>query len=237
MTTVTTQRGAELKALAVPSPNTRAQIYGATLGLRVAKAADISDAVKRALRITTSLGGYSTRVVAHTSGRTGSADLTLKVPRTHVQEAVMRLSQLGTITDENVSTVDRQALLNQNDREIARLQRRLADLRTRTQTPQIAKQIAALTKRVEALQRGDAEIRRAAHWATIAVHVETPLVTVEERHGHGPLHGLVVTFTWLGIGAVYALAIGVPVLLLAGLVWLAVRLVRRRRVDALLSRS
>jgi hypothetical protein len=35
---------------------------------------------------------------------------------------------------------------------------------------------------------------------------------------------------------VYALAIGGPVLVLLGLLWLAARLLRRRRVDALLSR-
>jgi hypothetical protein len=43
--------------------------------------------------------------------------------------------------------------------------------------------------------------------------------------------------TWLGIGAVYALAIGTPLVVLALLVWLAVRVIRRRREDALLSRS
>jgi hypothetical protein len=54
------------------------------------------------------------------------------------------------------------------------------------------------------------------------------------QHEHGPLHGVGVALKWLGVGAVYALAIGAPVALLLGLVWLAVRTVRRRRENALL---
>jgi hypothetical protein len=52
--------------------------------------------------------------------------------------------------------------------------------------------------------------------------------------GEGPLHGLGVAFRWIGIGAVYALALGGPVALLLVLVWLGVRVVRRRRENALL---
>jgi len=40
--------------------------------------------------------------------------------------------------------------------------------------------------------------------------------------------------TWLGIGAVYALAVGAPVAVLLTLLWLAVRTVRKRRENALL---
>jgi hypothetical protein len=57
------------------------------------------------------------------------------------------------------------------------------------------------------------------------------------HHDHGPLHGLGVAFRWLGIGAAYALALGLPFVLLGLAVWLVARIVRRRREDALLSRS
>ena len=74
------------------------------------------------------------------------------------------------------------------------------------------------------LQRGEATTRRNAHYATVHLHLETPLVTVAQKHEHGPLHGVGVALTWLGIGAVYALAIGVPVAVL-----LAARVARRPR--------
>ncbi len=48
----------------------------------------------------------------------------------------------------------------------------------------------------------------------------------------GPLHGLGVAFTWIGIGAVYALALGTPVVLLSLLGWfLVARGLRRRREE------
>jgi hypothetical protein len=57
---------------------------------------------------------------------------------------------------------------------------------------------------------------------------------VVQQHTHGPLHGVGVALKWLGIGAVYALAIGAPVAVLLLLLWLGVRVVRRRRENALL---
>jgi hypothetical protein len=222
------------KALAVPSPKTRVQTYDATLSLRVEHAGDVSDGVKRALRIATSLGGYSQSVRAETHGSRAVADLKLKIPRSRIQVAMARLSQLGTITDENVSTLDKTALLNATDREIARLQKQVATLRAEPQSPENDRRIAALVTRIERLQRGEATTRRTAHYATVDLHLETPLVTVVQKHKHGPLHGVGVALTWLGIGAVYALAVGAPVAVLLVLVWLGLRVVRRRRENALL---
>ena len=57
------------------------------------------------------------------------------------------------------------------------------------------------------------------------------------HHGHGPLHGLGVAFRWIGIGAVYALALGAPLAAArSGSPGSRVRAIRRRREDALLSR-
>jgi hypothetical protein len=229
--------GAVTKEFAVPSDNGRVQDYGATLSLRIPTATGVSDAVKRALRITTSLGGYSTSVHASSAGKDASAELTLRVPRSHVQEAMVRLSQLGTITTEQVDVLDRQADLNATDRQIARLQKQLAALRAEPPSDATKTRIAQLTARIEALQRSEAETRRTAHYATIQLSLTTAEpVEPPTQHRHGPLHGVVVALTWLGIGAVYALAIGLPVLavLLAG--YLAIRAARRRREDALLSR-
>lgn len=222
--------------IAPPAAKNRVQTYGATLALRVDTARHVSDGVKQALRIAGSLGGYAAAVHADTHGQRAVADLTLKIPREHVQEALARLSQLGTITEENVSTLDRQAQLDATGRLIARLQKRLAALRAEPSTPALATQITALVARIERLQRSEADIRRVAHYATVRLHLETPLV-VTAKHGHGRLHGVGVALGWLGVGAVYALALGLPVAFVLALIWLVARFVRRRRVDALLSRS
>ncbi len=223
--------------LAVPSTPGRVQVYGAQLSLRLSSATAVSDGVKSALRIASSLGGYPTSVHATSEAKVASAELTLKIPRAHVQEAISRLSALGTITSEQVDIQDKQAGLNATDRQIARLQKQLNELRAQTPSTTIAARIATLESQIARLQRAEAATRRTAHYATVQLHLTSAKAIVPPKHGHGPLHGVVVALTWLGIGAVYALAIGTPVAALALLVWLAARIVRRRREDSLLSRS
>jgi type VI protein secretion system component VasF len=223
--------------LSVPAPSrTRAQRYGADLTLRVPSATRVSDGVKRALDIVRSLGGYATSVHATTKGRNAHAELTLKVPRAHVQEAVSQLSTLGTITGEQVDVQDLQTGLNATDRTIAQLQRQLKSLRARPASAANDAKIAALVARVQKLQRAEATTIRAARYATVHLRMTTPAVA-HASPGHGRLHGIVVALTWLGIGLAYALAVGVPLLVLVAFAWLALRTIRRRREDALLSRS
>jgi Domain of unknown function (DUF4349) len=220
-----------------PAPSTtRVQRYGAYLALRVATPNGVSTGVKQALRITKSLGGYAGSVNASTSRKSGSADLTLKIPRSHVQEAIARLSAIGMITDEQVDVQDLQAGVNATGRTIARLQRSLAALRTEPQSDSNTARIAALVRRIAGLQRADAATIRAARYATISLHLGTAAPVPGKPH-HGPLHGLVVAFRWLGVGAVYALALGAPFVLVVWLAWIAARTLRRRREDALLSQS
>ncbi len=90
--------------------------------------------------------------------------------------------------------------------------------------------------RSRGLQRAEAATIRTARYATIRLHLGTAAPKPAPAH-HGPLHGLRVVFRWVGIGAVYVLALGAPLLLVGWLVWIAARTIRRRREDALLSRS
>lgn len=223
------------KALAPATPNGRTVLYDASLALRVPSANDISTAVSGALRIASSLGGYPTSVHASTHAKSGAADLMLKIPRQHVQEAISRLATLGTITGEQLDLQDLQAGINATDRLIARLQATLASLRGQTPTPATQRQIEALIARIASLQRGTADTKRTAHYATVSVHVATPQAKAHRVH-HGPLHGLAVAARWIGIAAVYVLALGVPALLLVALGWFVTRTIRRRRENALLSR-
>ena len=224
-------------ATPAPAPSTtRVQRYGAYLALRVPTPNGVSSGVKQALRITKSLGGYAGSVHASTTAQSGSADLKLKIPRTHVQEAIAQLSAIGTITAEQVDVQDLQATVNTTDRTIARLQRELTALRAQPQTSSTTSRIAALVRQIQNLQRANASTIRTARYATVNLHLGTAAPKPAKAH-HGPLHGLAVAFRWLGIGAVYALALGAPFLLVLWLAWIATRTIRRRREDALLSRS
>jgi hypothetical protein len=215
---------------------TRPQKYSASLTLRVPNATAVSNATKRAVAIVTGLGGYVVSAHVDAASAAASSDLILKVPKTRVRQAIARLSSLGTITAEQVDIQDLQAGIATTDRTMQRLQRQLAALRAQPSTPALVRQISALTTRIERLQRAEAATLRAARYATVSLHLATPAPAVPKHHGHGPLHGLGVAFRWIGIGAIYGLALGVPALLLIALGWLAVRTVRRRRENALLSR-
>jgi hypothetical protein len=222
----------------VPAPSgTRLQNYDATLSLRVRDGAAVSASTKRAVRIARSLGGFAASVSVDVTGGGGSATLRLRVPVTHVGDAVQRLSALGTITAEDVSIEDAQAGVNALDRQIARLQRQLRGLRAQEQTPAVVRRIATLTAQVQRLQRSRAASVRQARLATIALELttRTPPAPPKPVH-HGPLHGAVVALRDLGIGAVYALVVGGPVALVLAALWLALRLLRRRAEHRLLER-
>jgi uncharacterized protein DUF4349 len=224
------------KAFAPAPSSTRVQRYGATIGLQVTSPKAVSTAVKRALAVTAALGGHPTSVHASSAEKAGVADLVLRIPRRNVQDAVTRLSQLGTITSEQVDVQDLQTGLDATARRIARLQRRLATLRAEPQTQERDRAIASLTSQVERLQRVAAATIRGAQLATVRLHVATPPAVQPVHHGHGPLHGIGTAAYWTAIGGAYGLAFGIPLLAVALLIWLVVRALRRRRVDALLSR-
>lgn len=204
-----TKASPSLKGFSVPVTPKRVQSVGATLSLRVHS---VSDAVKRAVAVATSLSGYAASVHATTTGTHGAADLTLKIPRTHVQAAITRLSALGTITSESIDLTDREAGLNADARTIAHLRAKLAA----TTDP---REREAIVARIQAIQRKDAATRRTAHYATLRVHLATPTAAKSTSRAWRDT-------AFAGIGAA-ALA-----LLLLG--W---RLVRRLREERLLSRS
>jgi hypothetical protein len=197
----------------------------------------VSEASRRAVAIATSLSGYQQSVTLNAGGKTGYASIVLRIPRTNVGKAISRLSALGRVTSENVSTQDLQTQVNTTDQTITRLQRQLASLRTQPQTTQVARQIARLTARVEALQRARVSTLRTAHYSTISLQLTTPPPATPKTHKPGPLHGLGIAFHWVWVGAVYALALGGPLLALLAAGWFAVRSVRRRRVESLLRRT
>src|SRR4051812_42909641 len=141
-----------LGAVAAPARN-RLQHVETTLSLRLPSADAVSSAMQRALAIAKSYGGYPVYVDAGSQGKLASADLTLKVPRSHLREAMARLSALGTITAEHLDVQDLTAGVNETDRAIARMQRQLADLRAQEQTTDVRQKIARLTASVARLQR------------------------------------------------------------------------------------
>jgi hypothetical protein len=225
-----TAPGALGKAVAPAPSGTRPQNYDATLRLRVRDANALSDATKRAVRVAGSLGGFASVVDVEVDGARGSALLRLRVPVTKVQAALQRLAELGTITGESVRVQDAKPGLDALGRRIARLQRQLRTLRADAATPR--RRIDALTAQVERLQRARAAAIRQTRLATISLELTTPAPAAAQPDG--PLDGAVTALRWLGVGALYALIVGGPIVALLALLYLAVRLQRRRSERRLL---
>jgi hypothetical protein len=217
-----------------PSPS-RLQDYDAYLRLRVHDPDELSAATKKALAIARRLGGHASSVSVSVAGGQGDATLRLRIPIGHVQEAVARLSALGRITAENVSIRDVQPGVDATDRQIARLQKQLRDLRAEPQTPPVTRRIAALTSLVERLQRGRASTVHTARLATVSVELTTRKPAPQPKHHHpGPLDGAFDALRWIGVAALYGLIVGGPFVLLALAGWVIVRKLRRRAEDRLL---
>jgi Domain of unknown function (DUF4349) len=215
----------------------RLQDYEAYLRLRVKDGDAVSAATQRAISVARSLGGYPVSVDVANGGRDGDATLTLRVPVTHVQEAVARLSALGTILGERVSIQDVQGGVNAVDRQIARLQRRLRELRAQDPTDRVKRQIEALTQEVQRLQRNRAATVRQARLATVSVELTTRRPEPPAKSESGPLDGAWTALRWIGIGALFALIVGGPFVVLGILAFLAWRIARRRAEARLLASS
>ncbi len=114
-------------ATAPPPATDRAERYAAQLTLEVADGDAVSAATQRALRVTRDLGGYIVSTQVSTS-EVGSASLTLRVPHARAQEAITRLTQLGTIVSQNVQIEDLQDSLDALTKRITHLRTQLAAL-------------------------------------------------------------------------------------------------------------
>jgi hypothetical protein len=120
--------------LVPPAPG-RHQDYEAWLRVRVKDLDALTDRTNEAMRVTRSYGGYVASVnQTTTAGAPGQADLVLRIPVAHVEDALVRLADLGTVLDRRLSIVDLEQALRQQRQRILRL--KLLILRTTEQLKQ-----------------------------------------------------------------------------------------------------
>ena len=103
-----------------PNPN-RYQDYEAWMRVRVKDLDALSDQTNEAMRIVRSYGGYVATVEESSAGGAGQADLVLRVPVAHVEEALVRLTQLGTVAERHMSIRDLEQVVAQQRARIVKL--------------------------------------------------------------------------------------------------------------------
>jgi hypothetical protein len=117
-----TTDGTALRSPLVPPDSGRRQNYQAFMTLRVTDLDGLTDRTNDAMRIVRSFGGYVASVQQSTrTGQPGQADLVLRVPVGHVEAALVQLSELGTVLDRQLSIVDLEQALRQEQARIVRL--------------------------------------------------------------------------------------------------------------------
>jgi hypothetical protein len=238
--------GAATQDSGVTLPPSRGRLarYSASMTLRVKNVDRLSSATRDAMRITRRLGGFVASVDFGTpKGDEGDSYLRVRVPVAHIQEAIVKFSQLGTITAQSVSITDVQDRVNEAGLRIARLQDRIRDLRDELKGSLSAEQRVRVEQRLDAARaqlRALTESRRAtvrsARLATITLELTTRKSTAVsppskpgriERAATGSLDVL----EWYGVVAIYALIVVTPLAVLLAAA-AAGRRVARRRAEA-----
>jgi hypothetical protein len=157
---------AQTESAAPVPPAGRAVDYHSTLTLLVDGTDDLSATTQNALRTTRRLGGYLVSVDYKTpEPGEGTASVTLRIPVSRVQAAIVQFSGLGRILAQDTRISDLQQPLDSITRQIRRLERRAAQA-TGPERARIEAQIAAL-------RRQRVEINRRAAFATVNLGLTT----------------------------------------------------------------
>jgi hypothetical protein len=143
-------------------PRGRAVDVDLWMELRLGDADELSAAAREAMKIARELGGWVAGSDVDTKGREGMSELELRVPVGRVEDAVVELADLGTVTGQRVETEDLQAGIDARTSRIERLERsiRVFELRLESGTLDPEDELRA---RLE-LERGRneaADLRRA----------------------------------------------------------------------------
>jgi len=229
-----------------PTPG-RAERVTATLTVEVPDSDAVSRAAQEALAVTRSLGGHVVSASVST-GDEGSASLTVRVPVTKVQEAIVRFSALGKITSQLVTIDDLQESLDALERRQRSVRAQIALIAARLESePLDAETRARLESRLKnlrtdllVLRRNIAGTRAEARMATIQLTVLTPgalgVVPVPSRLDR-TLDEALNALVWEGVIALAIAIVAAPFALLALAVWLGRSLYRRREEEHLLAAS
>ena len=228
-----------------PDPG-RLQRIDAELSLRVEDVEELSGATQEAMRIARSLGGHVASVSYDaTPGGAGSAQLALRVPTARVQNAIVQLSALGTILGQRFGIQDLQGTVDELARQITEAEQRVLQLQRQLDAPNLTDdERASLRIQLDEARRVLAELRRQrdgtraeARFATISLGLTTEEVTSTPGTEDGALDRIVDILRWEGLAVLFALVVVGPFLLLGLLVWLTLRLRRRRAETRLLAEN
>jgi hypothetical protein len=222
-------------------PGGRLTDVQASLRLRVKNLDALGDATAQAQRIVRGLGGY-VQSIDYTAprGQPGNSYVELRVPVRRVQTALLRLTALGTVLEQQVSTRDLEAVLARQNEQIAALRRRIRriELTLRTVLPpdvrlrlefQLDDAKRALTARTGERTGTIREGSVAKVSLQLTTETRAGAVTPTERGRFDRAVRDSLGFLAAAGAIALEIAIALSPLLLLGAMWFAASRVRRRR--------
>jgi hypothetical protein len=232
-----------------PAPNlSRLQDYRASLTVRVKDVDALSSATQQAMRTTRALGGYVVRT-SFDARKEGRSFLLVRVPIGKVQTAIARFSSLGTIVAQDISITDLQNRVDTLGNRIDGLRVRIAKIDdqlasgflTNAERVALELQRARLARTLHALTGSRENLVRRAHLSTISLALTTHEAAAVSHHHRGAvgnaLHDAGTILAKEAAVGLYILIVAGPLLILAALVWIAVRSGRRYADRRLLESS
>jgi hypothetical protein len=225
------------------APRGRATDVNLWLEVRLSGADELSAAAAEAMDITRGLGGWVAASDVDTEGNEGRAELALRVPVGRVEDAVVQLGDLGTVTGERVATVDLQAGIDRRAARIEQLERAIRELQLRLQSGTLTAeeelrarlQIERHENAIEDLEAASIAARREAATAELSLVLHTREAAVAQDDDEGGAAGAARNaldfLSAAGTIAVFLLIVLSPVVLLLVLLWLAFR-ARSRRIES-----
>jgi Domain of unknown function (DUF4349) len=236
-------------AVGLPITPGRLTEVHASLRLRVRNVEGLSKATARAMRITRSLGGFVQSVDYGTpSGGNGDAYLAVRIPVGKVQQAVTRFTALGSILSQHLSIRDLQNQANAEELRILQLRQLAAQLRAKLAGSLTPEERVAVQARLDAV-RGLLRAKTGQHAGTVRQgRLSTFELELTTRKGAAaaPSHpgriGRAARHAFSALsktiaGALYALIVLSPLLVLAAAVLWGARFRRRRVEQRLLARA
>jgi hypothetical protein len=239
--------GATADAAAV-APFGRATDVDLWMEIRLADAEELSGAASEAMGITRELGGWVAASDIDTEGKEGTAELALRVPVGRVEDAMVRLGELGTVTGQQIETVDLQAGIDRRTSRIERLERaiRILELRLESGTLTLEEELRVRLRierhenEISDLRRATLADRREAATSELTLALHTREAAAKQDEDEGGVAGVTRdALDFLGAAGAIALFLVIvlsPIALLLVLLWLAFRARSRRLESRLLER-
>jgi hypothetical protein len=226
------------------SETARAQEWDVSLALAVRDNRSLSDASAEAIRTTRSLGGFVVSSNVATQGRTGRADLVLRIPQRRVQDAIAQFSELGTITGQQVTVQDRQADLDRLAKRIDTLRIQVAEVRAQLAQGGLSEvDRLRLELRRQRLQAELNQLTRQRTGIANEVALSEFSLTLETRRAaaaagdsriDGAVGDAVDVLSVAAAAGLFLLIVLAPLAVIAALLFLVRRSLRRREEERLL---